>query len=290
MRELPDMGSSAQPGDIRSSLGNARKAELGRIDVLDAKAIAGWPGKKIDGEDHPALWHMLDVGAVADRLIEKRPVTESASWDQAIVLMIVLHDLGKFSECFRGEITGAAARAEYHSQLSFVLLQRHDSLPEEHVGGSAHARRSLCAAVAGHHGGPPELDDGRGILERRWMSAIGERAVEAAAEAIASVGTLFPEASLEGLSAGDAKALSWKVSGLTVQADWIGSNADWFGCQLPDIPVAKYWADARSRAKHTVTEAGLHLAKPRPEAVTLPKEATRPRTSPRRDAVPDDVA
>ena len=206
MRELPGMGTSAPLGDIRSSLGNARKAESGRIDVLDANAIPDWPGKKIDGEDHPALWHMLDVGAVAGCLIGKRPVTGSASWDQAIVLLIVLHDLGKFSECFRDQIKGVAARAEYHSQLSFVLLQRHDSLLGKRVGGSASARRSLCAAVAGHHGGPPELDDGRGILEQRWMTAIGERAVETAADAIASVGTLFPEASLEGISASEAKA------------------------------------------------------------------------------------
>ena len=260
--------------------------------MLDANGIDAWPGKKIDGENHPALWHMLDVGAVAGCLVGKRPVTGSASWDQAITMLIVLHDLGKFSESFRDQIKGVAARAEYHSQLSFVLLQRHDSLLGERVGGTPGARRSLCAAVAGHHGGPPELDDGRGVLERRWVSAIGERAVEAAAEAVASVGTLFPEASLEGLSAGDAKALSWKVSGLTVQADWIGSNADWFGCQLPDIPVAKYWADARSRAKHAVAEAGLHLAKPRPEAVILPREATpRPmQTEVRRIALPDGPA
>ncbi|MYG27535.1 MAG: hypothetical protein F4213_16200 [Boseongicola sp. SB0677_bin_26] len=52
--------------------------------MLDAKGIAAWPGKKIDGDYHPASWHMLDVGAVADCLIGKRPVTGSASWDQAI--------------------------------------------------------------------------------------------------------------------------------------------------------------------------------------------------------------
>ncbi|MDE0209257.1 MAG: CRISPR-associated helicase Cas3' [Boseongicola sp.] len=260
--------------------------------MRDTNVITDWPGKTIDGEYHPALWHMLDVGAVADCLIGKHPVTGSASWNQAIVLLIVLHDLGKFSESFRDQIKGVAARAEYHSQLSFVLLQRHDSLLGERVGGSANARRSLCAAVAGHHGGPPELDDGRGILERRWTSAIGERAVEAAAEAIASVGKLFPDASLEGLSADEAKALSWKVSGLTVQADWIGSNADWFGCQRPGIPVARYWADARCRAKHAVAEAGLHLAKLQPTAAILPVQATpRPmQQEVRRIALPEGPA
>ncbi len=260
--------------------------------MLDVKGIAAWPGKTIDGDYHPALWHMLDVGAVADCLIGKRPVTGCVSWDQAIVLLIVLHDLGKFSESFRDQIKGVTARAEYHSQLSFVLLQRHDSLLGELVGGSPNARRSLCAAVAGHHGGPPELDDGRGILERRWMTAIGEQAVEAAADIMASVRTLFSEASLEGLSASEAKALSWKVSGLTVQADWIGSNTDWFGCQPVDIPVASYWANARVRATHAVAEAGLHHAKPRADAQILPKEALpRPmQKAVRRIALPEGPA
>ena len=255
--------------------------------MLDAKGIDTWPGKKIDNDYHPASWHMLDVGAVAECLIGKRAVTGSASWNQAIVLLIVQHDLGKFSESFRDRITRAAARAEYHSQLSLVLLQRHDSLPGERVGGSANARRSLCAAAAGHHGGPPELDDGRGILERRWMTAIGERAVAATSDVIASVGTLFPEASLGELSASKAKALSWKVSRITVQADWIGSNADWFGCQPPDNPVARYWAKARSHAKLAVAKAGLHHAEPGPAAVILPKEATpRPMQEEMRRTVP----
>ncbi len=242
--------------------------------MLDTKEIVAWPGKEIDGEFHPALWHMLDVGAVADRLIGKRPVTGSASWDKAINMLIVLHDLGKFSESFRDQIKGVAARAEYHSQLSFVLLQRHDSLLADLVGGSPSARHSLFAAVAGHHGGPPELDDGLSTFERRWTTAIGEQAFEAAADVIATVGALFHDASLDGLSASEAKMLSWKVSGLTVQADWIGSNTEWFGCQPPDIPLAKYWGDARCRAKHAVAEAGLHHANPRAEAAILPKEAT----------------
>lgn len=244
------------------------------MDLLDAKGIAAWPGKEIDGDFHPALWHMLDVGAVADRLIEKRPVTGCSVLDQAIVFLIVLHDLGKFSESFRDQIKGRAARAEYHSQLSFVLLQHHDRLLEELICGSPNARRALCAAVAGHHGGSPELDDGSGIPERRWMSAIGAQGMETAADAIASVATLFPEASLEGLSSGEAKALSWKVSGLTVQSDWIGSNAEWFDCQPADVPVSDYWGKARCHAKHAVTKAGLHQAKPRAEAAILPKGAS----------------
>ncbi len=220
---------------------------------------------------HPALWHMLDVGAVADRLIAKRSVTGCAEQDMAITFLIALHDLGKISESFRDQITGAAARAEYHSQLSFVLLQHFDDLMAERLGGGSSARRALYAAVSGHHGGPPELDDGSGNKNRRWKSAIGPEAFETVPEVIAAVSDLFPKATLDGLSAADAKKLSWKVSGLTVQADWIGSNTDWFGCQPPDMPVVSYWEKALYRAQDAVAGAGFHGAKPRNKAAILPE-------------------
>ncbi len=214
---------------------------------LTPETINKWPGKTIEGAYHPALWHMLDVGAVACHLIAKCAVTGCTRKDLAITFLIVLHDLGKISECFRDQITGVAAQAAYHSQLSFVLLQFFDELIAERIGGSPAARRSLYAAVSGHHGGPPELDDGRGNKQRRWERAIGSEAYETVPRVILAVNSLFPEASLDNLSTADAKKLSWKVSGLTVQADWIGSNTDWFGCQPPDIPVADYWKEAVDR-------------------------------------------
>jgi hypothetical protein len=45
---------------------------------------------------------------------------------------------------------------------------------------------------------------------------------------------LWPDASLEGLTSTKAKALSWWLSGLTVAADWIGSNMAWFAPCLPE--------------------------------------------------------
>ncbi|MYB14797.1 MAG: CRISPR-associated helicase Cas3', partial [Rhodospirillaceae bacterium] len=238
---------------------------------ISPETIDAWPGKVIQGAYHPALWHMLDVGAVADRLMAKRPVTGCAGKDSAITFLIALHDLGKISESFRDQITGAAARAEYHSQLSFVLLQHFDDLMAERVGGGPSARRALYAAVSGHHGGPPELDDGSGNKQRRWESAIGPEAFETVPEVIAAVAGLFPEASLDGLSAADAKRLSWKVSGLTVQADWIGSNMDWFVSQPPDIPIVSYWEKALCRARDAVAGAGLHGAELRDKAAILPE-------------------
>lgn len=58
-----------------------------------------WPGKSRPAV-HPALWHMLDVGAVAQELLQQQPVL-GESGDQALAALIALHDLGKISASFR---------------------------------------------------------------------------------------------------------------------------------------------------------------------------------------------
>jgi len=178
---------------------------------------------------------------------------------------VALHDLGKISEAFRKQITGQAARHEYHAQLSFVLLQENDQILSKNLGGKLEDRRALYAAVAGHHGGPPNQDDDR--QHRRRLRAVGFEACVAAPKIIQAVADLFPCASLD--KVGDINPLTWRICGLTVQADWIGSNSDWFGPQSPDMTIKDYWAQARVRAVEAVAEAGLHTTRLRPEARIL---------------------
>lgn len=228
-----------------------------------------WPGKIIDGAFHPALWHMFDVGAVAQRLIEFEPVTGDRAHDQALAMLIMMHDLGKISEAFRNQITGAAARSEYHTQLGFELLNIHDGRLADAIGGTGGVRRELTAAVAGHHGGPPEVDGGQGHSTARWRDAIGPDAEEAAGQVIDIVADLFPSASLDGLMPKQAAALSWKLSGLTIQADWIGSNQDWFPAEAPDFPVKDYWENTKAKARVAIAAAGLNQARPSAEGQIL---------------------
>ncbi len=221
-----------------------------------------WPGKTLGDRYHPALWHMLDVGAVSHTLIRFDQAGSRFALDQALVMLVTLHDLGKFSQGFRDQITGKAARAEYHTQLGDELLRLHDDRLATRLGGKAEVRRELVAAVAGHHGGPPEMDGGQGRQTARWRSAIGLEAEDAAGAVIDLVATLFPEASLEGLSVQEAKDLSWQLSGLTIQSDWIGSNPEWFGAESPDIPLTDYWALAKIKATVAIASAGLNQARP----------------------------
>ena len=84
--------------------------------------MGAWPGKTIEGRAHPALWHMLDVGAVANCLISRLTPTGATPSDQAAVLLVTLHDLGKFSSSFRAMLRGEPYGGPRHWQHSYRLL------------------------------------------------------------------------------------------------------------------------------------------------------------------------
>ena len=238
--------------------------------MLTVETIAAWPGKTIEGRYHPALWHMLDVGAVATTIGARQPLTANAAWNLALMALITLHDIGKISASFQAQIMGQPGVPAYHSQCSFALLCYHDDLIGSRLGGEADQRRHLYAAVAGHHGGPPKHEDRR--QRHKSRKAVGEEAQTVARDMIAVVLDLFSGAILDNLSR--VEALSWRLCGATVQADWIGSNSDWFGAEPPTIPVAEYWSQALVRAKTAVAQAGLLGAQTRPCTQILPADAT----------------
>ena len=229
---------------------------------MTPEEIGAWPGKTFaTGAEHPALWHMLDVAACADRLIRLRGFTGREDHDGAAVLLIALHDLGKFSRSFRAALREGAPQSIYHWQHSHRLLERLDDRLAERLGGSPQVRRILAAAVAGHHGGPPAPQDAR--QDRRQDAQIGSEGFEGAERALRAVLSLPLDASLGETTEAQAKALSWRLSGLTVQADWIGSNPEWFGLAPPGISISDYWRMALDRADVVVGAAGLERARPR---------------------------
>ena len=235
---------------------------------VDSKAgmgpelISGWPGKIIDGRAHPALWHMLDVGAVAACLLARRSLTGDRPADEAAALLVVLHDLGKFSSSLRAMLLGQPHTGLPHWQHSYRLLQDHDDALADVVGATPGVRKTLYAAVAGHHGGPPQHLESR--THTAQSAQIGAEGSRAAREAIDAIIPLFEGASLDGMSEPEARRLSWALCGLTVQADWIGSNPEWFGPKDAGTSVGNYWQQALARAETAISEAGLHHARPLP--------------------------
>lgn len=229
-------------------------------------SIFDWPGKS-DAEcnEHPAILHMLDVAACAERLIEGHTAFDRLSGVQrrALVILVALHDVGKLSESFRALIREGERGKPLHWQLSDFLLCGSLDVILAQLGADKSVRDELYAAVAGHHGRPPERAGGNRFERRKRQRAVGT-GEQAAFDWVSRLLELFPGASLKGMTLDDAKALSWALSGLTVAADWVGSNTDWFPFEpsLRDIKAAL--EQSRCRARQSMVEAGLEVPRPVP--------------------------
>lgn len=222
-----------------------------------------WPGKspvEVGLPAHPAVYHMLDVAAVAERLIV--PFAFAPPLRQALVLLVALHDLGKISDSFRAMLAGASAQGPRHWELTEVLLHKNDTDLAARLGGDADVRWQLYAAAAGHHGRPPDLAIGalpKPARVREFgkaMQHVGSGAAPAA-EAIEAFCDLWPGASLGALDLAEATRLSWWLPGLCACADWIGSNTRWFTAQAPELSLSEYLTQARQGAAVAVAQAGL---------------------------------
>ncbi len=223
----------------------------------NAATFTTWPGKTdkdFPGIRLPAAWHMLDVAACAALQFDHHTLLRGLceAQKQALLLLICLHDLGKFSNSFRAMLLDGTPQAYRHWKLSAVLLQDMDDELARVLKGEAEVRRILGAAVAGHHGGPP---NGNELSAKR--RSIGDEGRAAAQAFTGAAAGLFPNASLEGITAGQAGAMSWLLSGLTVQSDWLGSNIRWFPVNRQYASTDEAWADSRARARTATCEAGL---------------------------------
>lgn len=222
-------------------------------------SIFDWPGKSdTEGNVRPAVLHMLDVASCAELLIEGHTAFAglTAAQRRALVILVGLHDVGKISESFRALIQKNERGNPLHWELSHFLLC--GVLDEElcGLGGDYSMREELYAAVAGHHGQPPSPAGGNRTVRLRRNKAIGS-AERDARNWITILLELFPGASLEGVSVDDAKGLSWVLSGITVTADWVGSNTLWFPVKQGSRDLGEALEESRRQARSAVENAGL---------------------------------
>mgnify|MGYP005846062465 CR=1 FL=1 len=238
---------------------------------MNFEVLKQWPAKSRVGETDCAqccLYHMLDVAAVAEKLLPSQAFTPP--FREALVFLVGIHDLGKISDDFRNMLLEGIPQKSRHWKLSEALYYLNDDLLGAALGSRPRRRQVLYGAVAGHHGVPSELDLGQLPVGprpspklRATIANIGSGADPARAhlEALAS---LWPDASLGEVSLTDAKRLSWWLAGLCTVADWIGSNTQWFPPQDPVHSPSKYLAIARGLAERAVAEAGVGGAHVRP--------------------------
>ena len=224
-----------------------------------------WPGKSdASGATHLAAWHMLDVAAVAELLVERSALgRHSVETRRALLLPILLHDIGKMSTPFRRQIEEGYRPPDHlrHWRISAGMLEGLDLRLRDILGGTRGVRRLLGHTVAGHHGRPPPGASGK--RERRDLAGTCQGpAFEDVAAFIEEVVGILPTGRLDDVDEADARRMSWTLGGVTSICDWIGSNTDWFPFEPADTELAAYWATARKRAQDAVRAAGLEGAVP----------------------------
>lgn len=231
-----------------------------------------WAKSAQAGAGHSLLAHLLDVGLMAEAILEARgddPIAIvsdelNLSLEEARRLMIVLvalHDIGKATPVFQRKWpAGAPAEA---------LTTRADDIPHGRAGGillrewlvERGVRRrlatSLANAVAIHHGqrlpqsfASPDTYDPRSIGEdthpwRVWQAAL----LTDVEEAFGPLPQLTTKKYLRGRS--------WALlAGLTSVADWLGSSLPHAG-KVAD--TARYTAQRQEAVRERLAAVGWPL-------------------------------
>ncbi|MFY0311595.1 CRISPR-associated helicase Cas3' [Leisingera sp. D0M16] len=210
-----------------------------------------WPGKssREGAIEHPAFYHMIDVGAVAECLLTQTgtPAPERAVY----TLCAALHDLGKISNSFRDMLReGQPQTFGRHWEVTEAWLRHFDARLAP-LADDVYDRFDLYAAIAGHHGRPPTSEN-----FDRMIAAAGEEAERDAAAALEVLMHLWPGARLD-LPYEELVAQTWWLPGLIAVADWIGSNQAFFPPVTPGPSAEEYLAGARERARFAIHQAGL---------------------------------
>jgi CRISPR-associated endonuclease/helicase Cas3 len=247
-----------------------------------------WAKSEESGQEpafHPILYHLIDVAAAAEAILEmeggrikgfaEHLHVDAAALSTVMIRLIALHDIGKFSRAFQakrpdlwpsplGTIEPRAPDIP-HTDIGFQLLTDDDFDIYPLLAAMFPAWRKslvmrLVAAAAGHHGEPadetPQFDAAR---------VIGPSCALAARNACREILGLWKVPDLPRLKERDVAMLSWALAGLTVLADWVGSNRKWFPTVPPGLGLLDYLnTHARPRACRAVQDAGIMPASAAP--------------------------
>lgn len=231
---------------------------------------------------HLLAYHSLDVAAVGQLMLEQnlfgsdRFITKlcqsKASFIKTFSFLLALHDCGKFARGFQGlqlfansELVEALPEYQYdirHDSLGFVLWQA--ELGEAVLGAFEdidtdeleESLEVLVQVVTGHHGKPPQLNNGASPV--RVNSHFHHDDIQAAIDFMQDCRFLLPDelpAFLVSEQALDElKKLSWVFAGITMLADWLGSDREIFEYVDMSMPLEQYWQT------HALPKAARKLA------------------------------
>lgn len=224
---------------------------------------------------HLLPYHCLDVAAVGwyllapDRPVSDRLATQlqvNPEWLRRwMVFCLTVHDLGKFARAFQGlrtdlsiDLVKANPRMTYserHDSLGFCLwldiLQVKLSEAETAIFRDSNVDPWL-EIVTGHHGMPPKNN----IAIRNFFEAEDEQAALLYWQDLVTwlLHDFDPQPLRDKALVKRLKSLSWQLAGISVLADWLGSNQDYFSYCQQVMSLPDYWNEI------ALVEAGQAIA------------------------------
>lgn len=244
---------------------------------------------EVHGDEYHLLpYHCLDVAAVGVTLIERSPALRTLFADALALeaderlyawlgFCLAIHDLGKFATSFQGQRSDLVGRLRgVEADPGKPYTVRHDTLgwliweqfikdrvvdqcwfgpdSEDMLDGVDWWMR----ASMGHHGLPPAALG----YWRHHFSRDDALAIEGFLEelrALFPVGTIAACGSALGAESFNAtsRVLSWWIAGITVLADWVGSNTQFFPYRSDECSLEDYWVEARARAETALDGVGV---------------------------------
>ncbi len=250
-------------------------------------------GKARPGDDNSAGYHLLpyhclDVAAVGVSYLRQSKVlletfctalncSEAAflSW---AAYWFALHDLGKFSEAFQSQrpdlIQALKNRApnptkfysERHDSLGYWLWESDfgvELLPRIGISANRSVRPGLSCwlqAVTGHHGMPPKPLGNQGVdffYCKPDKQSASDFAVDLAALLLTEEAEKIPDVIDHRSFSRSSEVLSWWFAGVTVLADWLGSNTGFFPYRDQPEDLGGYWEYAQRQAGFALAESGV---------------------------------
>ncbi|MCJ8271863.1 MAG: CRISPR-associated helicase Cas3' [Psychrosphaera sp.] len=256
------------------------------VEHLQALVIKnGWQQSRAFARYHQLAYHSLDVAAVGKLILEQnlfstdgaiaRLTDDKTAFIDFFTHMLALHDIGKFATAFQSlrkfacdELVPVDASYSYsirHDSLGYVLWLHElkdeflENYPRKQKRVAARNLKAFMALVTGHHGKPPTSTDGSvQVVPSRYFS---EHDITAAQQFLHDSQFLQPGPLPDFLLNDDNQVLittlSWLFAGVTILADWMGSDQAVFKYQSTPTALSEYWQNcALPRAQQILKKDG----------------------------------
>jgi len=238
------------------------------------------------------VFHSLDVAAVCFELLGVNRILSqefssflqipTSSFQRLYSFIVSLHDIGKFASAFQAlapcqfpDLIIPHSRKVYdarqfrHDRLGFYFwweisnenplgLAGYEQMGDRERGAVMDTLNVLMDCSLGHHGQPVDSSDIKKV-KKFYSESQNLDAVKAFSTEMVQLFT--PELPMELCQSVEwrkrLEQVSWHLAGLTVLADWVGSDQNDFEYQSEPVSVENYWKNAREKARLAIYKKGL---------------------------------